>query len=87
MIRDDFIVESKVEVDFEEEGGNTFSGDRLLGRAENYPLCKAMVDHDQQTVKAGREREVSDQVARDLLEGARCARLDWGEWWDSRMGV
>ena len=55
----------------EKESGYSFSSDRFLSGAENYPLCKAMVDHDQQRVKARGGREVSDQVARDLLEGAR----------------
>ena len=31
----------------EEEVGDPFCGDGLLGRAENHPLSKAMVDHDQ----------------------------------------
>ena len=31
----------------EEEVGNSFRGDGFLGRAENYPLSKAMVNHDQ----------------------------------------
>ena len=31
----------------EEEVDDPFCGDGLLGRAENHPLSKAMVDHDQ----------------------------------------
>ena len=31
----------------EEEVGNSFCGDGFLDRAENHPLSKAMVDHDQ----------------------------------------
>ena len=52
----------------EEEGGYSFSGDGFLCGAENYLLCKAMVDHDQQRVKAGGSGEASDEVTRDLLE-------------------
>ena len=52
MIRDDLVVESKVEVDLvEKEGGNSFCSDCFLGGAENYPLSKPMVDHNQKRVK------------------------------------
>ena len=62
-IGDDLVVKSEAKVYFvEEESGYPFSGDRFLSGAENYPLCKAMVDHDQQGVKARGGREVSDQV-------------------------
>ena len=47
-IRDNFVVETKVKVNFiEEEGGNSLYNDRFLGGAENHSLCKPMVDHDQ----------------------------------------
>ena len=60
----------------EEEGSYPFGGDRFLGGAENYPLCKAMIDHDQERVKARGGGEVSDEVTRDLLEWARSMRFD-----------
>ena len=70
-IGDDFVVEPKVEVYFvEEEGSYPFSGDHFLSGAENYPLCKAMVDHDQQRIEARGGGEVGDKVTGDLLEGA-----------------
>ena len=88
MIRDNFVVKSKVEVYFvEEKSSYSFSSDRFLGRAENYPLCKAMVDHDQQGVKAGGGGEVSDEVTGDLLEGAGCMGLDQGEWGNGRVDI
>ena len=31
----------------EEEVGDPFHSDGFLGRAENHPLSKAMIDHDQ----------------------------------------
>ena len=34
--------------------------DGFLGGAENYSLYKAMVDHNQQRIKARGNREVSD---------------------------
>ena len=71
----------------EKEGGYLFCGDCFLSGVENYPLCKAMVDHDQQGVKARGEGEVGDQVARDLLEGARHTGLDRSECGDSGMCV
>ena len=48
MVRDDFIVQSKVEVNFvQKEGSYPLGGDGFLGGAENYPLHKAMVEHNQ----------------------------------------
>ena len=47
-IRDNFVVETEVKVNFiEEEGGNSLCSDSFLGGAENHPLCKPMVNHDQ----------------------------------------
>ena len=63
----------------EEKSGCSFCGDRLFSGVGNYPLCKAMVDHDQQIIKARGSGEVGDKVAGDLLEGVRCVGSDWGE--------
>ena len=53
MIRDDLVIEPEAEVDFvEKEDGNPFCDDNFLGGAENYPLCKPMVNHNQERVKA-----------------------------------
>ena len=66
-----------MEVDFiEKKSGYPFGGDHFFGRAENYPFCKAMVDHNQQGIKTGEGGEVGDKVTRDLLEGARGAGFD-----------
>ena len=63
-----------MKVDFvEKEGSYSLGSDGFLSGAENYPLSKAMVDHDQQRVKVRRGGEVGDKVTRDLLEGARHA--------------
>ena len=60
-IRDDFIVETKsFECFREEQGSNSRGVDGFLGRAENYPLSKPMVDHDQKGIKTIREQEVGD---------------------------
>ena len=54
MIRDDLVIKSKVEVDFVgKEGGYPLSSDAFLGGAENHPLCKTMVDHNQQGMETG----------------------------------
>ena len=71
----------------EKEGSYSFSGDCFLGRAENYPLCKAMVDHNQQRIETRGGREVGDKVARDLLEGARGVGFNWGEQQDGGVSV
>ena len=79
-IRDDLVVEPELEVYLmEKEGSYPLSGDGFLCGAENYPLHKAMVNHNQQRVKTRRSRKVGDKVAGDLLEGARGVGLDWGE--------
>ena len=79
-IGDDFVVESKTEVYFvKEKGGYLFSSDGFLCGVENYPLHKAMVDHDQQRVKTRGGGEVGDEVTRDLLEGMRGMGPDQGE--------
>ena len=87
-IRDDLVVKPKVEVDLvEKEGGDPFCSDRFLGGAENYPLCKPMVNHNQERVKAREDQKVSDEITRDLLKGSRGKGPDGGERWDSGVGV
>ena len=87
-VRDDFVVEAKVEVYFvEKECGDAFGSDVFLHGTENHPLSKPMVDHNQKGIEAGRRWKVSDKVIRDLLEGPGGGRPDGGEWWDSGMGI
>ena len=76
-IRDDLVIESKMEVDLmEKKGSYPFGSDGLSSVTENYPFCKTMVNHNQQGIKAGRDREVGDEVTGDLLEGTGCAGLN-----------
>ena len=71
-IGDDFRVKTEAEKYFvEEEGGDSLSCDGFLCRAENHPLTKAVVHHDQERVKTGGQGEVGDEVARDLMERKR----------------
>ena len=71
----------------EKEDGYPLSSDGFLYGVENHPLSKAMVDHNQQRVKARGSGEVGDKVAGDLLEGARGMGHDQGEWRDSGMHI
>ena len=70
-----------------EKGGYPFDSDRFLSGAENQPLCKAMVDHDQQGIKTGGCGEVGDEVTGDLLERAGCVQRDGSEWGNSGGSV
>ena len=45
-----------------EQPGNSSGVNGLLARCQNYPLHKAMVDHDHDRVKPLRRREVGDEV-------------------------
>jgi hypothetical protein len=79
-IRDDLFVEAESGVYFvKKKGGNPFCGGCFLGWAENYPLCKAVVDHDQEGIKAGRGREIGDEIAGELLEWSRRGGSDGGK--------
>ena len=69
MVQDDLLVEAKLGVYFvKEKGCDPLGGHHFLSGAENYPLCKAMVDHDQERVKARGGGKISDEVAGQLLE-------------------
>ena len=46
----------------EKESCYPFGSDGFLCGAENYPLCKAMVDHNQQGIKNGGGREVGNEI-------------------------
>ena len=53
MIGDDFVIQAETEVNLvEKEDGYLFGRDGFLSGAENYPLCKAMVNHDQEKIEA-----------------------------------
>ena len=87
-VGNDFVVKPKAEEDLvEEKGGNPFSSNGFLSRAENHPLSKPMVDHDQERVKACGDREIRDQITGDLLKGARSGGFDQEQWWDGGVCV
>ena len=88
MIGDDLVVEPKTEIHFmEKEGSYSLGEDGFLCGVENYPLCKAMVDHNQQRIETRGSGKVSDEVAGDLLEGVRCTGFDQGEQEDGGVHV
>ena len=60
-IRDDLIIKTESFENFREEQGGDSSGiDGFLGRAENYPLSKPMVNHDQKGIKTIGKGKVGD---------------------------
>ena len=50
------------------ELGNAGSIDVFRAGSEDYPLCKAMVDHDHQGIMTGRWGEIGDEVNGKLPE-------------------
>ena len=42
--------------------GNSCGINGLVARCKNYPLHKAMVDHDHDRIKSHRRREIGDEV-------------------------
>ena len=69
MISDDLFIKTKASAYFmKKEGCDSLGSSRFLSRAENYPLCKAMVDHDQERIKARGGGKIRDEIARQLLE-------------------
>ena len=55
-------------------------------RGKNYPLTKAMVDHNHNRVKTIDQREISDEVDGEVLEGLGTFKGKGGDGWDHRMG-
>ena len=82
------LLEAEMEVYFvEEKEGDSFSGDSGFGRAENYPLSKPMVDHDQKCIKAKGRWQISNKVTEDLLKWLHCHKVDWSQRENSGMCI
>ena len=62
-----------MEKDFvkEKRDDDTFSRDSFLSGAENYPLSKSMVYHNQKGIEARWGWKVGNKIAGDLLERPR----------------
>ena len=88
MIRDEGVVKTEVfEYEVKKQLGNPCSVNGLLTRCKNYPLSKAMVDHDHDRIKSRGGREVSDEVNRELFKGERDGGLDREERRDNGVSI
>ena len=64
------------EYEVKKQLGDSCSVNGLLARCKNYPLCKAMVDHNHDRIKPRRRREVGDVVNGELLKGESDSGFD-----------
>ena len=55
--------------------------------SKDYPLCKAMVDHDHQGIMASGWGKIGDEVNGELLEWKRQGRGNGRQWWARGMMV
>ena len=67
--------------------GNSCSVNGFMARCKNYPLHKAMVDHDHDGIKSCRRREISDEVNGELFKGESDTRLYWEQRGHNRVCV
>ena len=67
--------------------GNSHSINGFMARCKNYPLRKAMVNHDHDRIKSRGRREISNEVNGELLKGERDGRLDWEQRGNNRVCV
>ena len=61
---------------FKEKLGDSSSINGFGARNKDYPLRKAVVDHDQDRIKSGGGRKVCDEVNRELVERERSGGRD-----------
>ena len=61
------------------KGSYSLGSDGFLSGAENYPLSRAMVDHNQERIETRGRGKVSDKVTGDLLEGTGHTGYDKGK--------
>ena len=64
----------------EKDVSNVSGRGSFVARAENYPLRKTMVYHNQNRIEAVGQWEIGDEVHRDLLEGMGAIGGDRSEW-------
>ena len=72
---------------FEEKFSNSLCINGFIARGENYPLQKAVVDHDQKGTKTIRQWKVGDEVNGELLERVSTRGGEWQECRDSGVGI
>ena len=64
------------EYEVKKQLGDSCSVNGLLARCKNYPLSKAMVDHDHDRIKSQGRGKIGDEVNRELFEGERDSGFD-----------
>ena len=72
---------------FEKEFSDSFGINGFVTRSENDPLQKAVVDHDQQQIKAGGGRQIGDKVNRELLKQAGAGRRQGRKGRGGQVGI
>ena len=75
------------EYEIKKQLGNSCSVNSFLARCKDYPLSKAMVDHDHDRIKSRRGREGGDEVNRELFKGERDSGFDREERRDNGVSV
>jgi hypothetical protein len=71
-IRDDFVRKSILRKDMiEEKGAKLFGRTGLVTRNEAYRFGESLIDHGEDSIKSITEREIGDEVHRNVLEWAR----------------
>ena len=61
--------------------------DGFGARDNDHPLCKAMVDHDQNRVHPTYVRKVGDEIYGELLKGEGCSGGDGVQRWANQVSV
>ena len=88
LVRDDSVMKAELGKDvLEEDFSDVCRGGGLVARAENYPLRKTMVYHDQNRIIAVGKGKVGDQIHGDLLERAGAFGRDRGQQGVGGVGV
>ena len=76
-IQDEGVMKTKAfEYKVKKQLCDSYGVNGFLARCKNYPLHKAMVDHDHDRIKSCRRGEIGDEVNRELFEGKSNSGLD-----------
>ena len=71
---------------FEKKLGYSYGIHGFGAGGENYPLTKAMVDHNHDRIKTVDQREIGNEVGRKVLKGVRALKGKESDGQDHRMG-
>ena len=75
------------EYEVKKQLGNSCGVSGLMARCKNYPLHKAMVNHDHDRIKPRRRREVGDEVNGQLFKREGDNGFDREQRWYNRVCV